>query len=171
MRVRSLIQRVGMEAVVPVKRPEIEIAFQRVVVRLAEQRPDARGGLALAARDDDKRPRPFPFVIFFPAVVNPGEERPEHGGGIALGRARAGCKTADRRGIFPGCRCRCRCSAKNEPARARKICHGRRWFQFRRNRWSAWSRPCVRCQPAARIASRAGRRRGADRKTDKDNCR
>ena len=82
-----VIQGAGVETVVPVKRPEIVIAFQRVVMCLAEQRPGTRDGFAGAARYHNKGIRPFPFMIFLPAIIHPREERPQHGGRIALGRA------------------------------------------------------------------------------------
>jgi len=75
-----------------VKRPEIRIACHLLIVRLTEQRKNSRGGLAFAASEDHKRPRPLPFVIFFRAVVYPSKERPEHGGRIALRRAAVGIK-------------------------------------------------------------------------------
>src|SRR5450432_4158679 len=75
-----------MKALISVNRPKIKILFQRIIVRLAEQRPDARSGLAFTARDDDKRKRYLPFAVFLAPIVNPGEERPERRRRVALGR-------------------------------------------------------------------------------------
>ena len=81
-----------MRAAESVDWPEIKIAFQGGVVRPAENREHARGGLAFAARENHERPRHLPFAVFFLAVVHPGEERPDDGRGIELRRARVGVK-------------------------------------------------------------------------------
>src|ERR1700722_6057627 len=89
-----------MDAVVFVKRPEEKIAFENIIMRSAEQRPDARGGFTFAARKNDERPRRIPFTIFFPAVIGPGENRPKHGSGVAFRRTHLAVKWQHGAGFF-----------------------------------------------------------------------
>ena len=139
------------------------------------KRPDARSGLAFAARENHKRPRPLPFMIFFLTVVNPTEERPQHGGGIAIGRARLQvkwhhCQESSQAGGIgvvggfdvtsrsaPGTNHAVRADVDggfeiNRPEREKLIVTADRG-SCRRSRWSAWSRPYAHSRPAARIAS------------------
>ena len=74
------LQWIGMDAIVLVERPEIEIALHGIVVRLSEERPDATRRLAFTAGEHDERPGRIHFAILAGPVVDHSEERPEDSG-------------------------------------------------------------------------------------------